>query len=552
MAHLVHQFLTDTARRDPDRTALIAGDARRSFAELDRESDAVACALQSAGIARGDRVAVMLENSIEYVAGLFATLKAGGVFVPVNPSTKADKLTYLLADAGVRVLIAPAALARQVLPALEAVETPPAVLWVGAGLPAGAAGLLYADAVAGQHRQPVDPGLIDQDLAAIMYTSGTTGRPKGVMLTHANYVNTSWAISTYLENTPDDVVMCVLPLTFGYGLSQVMTGIRVGFTLVLERSFAFPMETLKRMVQHRVTGLPGVPTVFSTLLGLDAAKTADLDCLRYLTNAAAPLPAAHLRRLRERFPQAVFHSMYGMTECCTRISTLSPAELDAKPASVGRAIPNCEAFVADEEGNRLPPGQMGELVVRGANVMRGYWNRPEETARRLRRGPRGETLLFTGDLFTQDAEGHLYFVSRKDDVFKCRGEKVSPREVENALYELDGVLEACVIGVPDDADGLAVKAFLVPRDGASLSEAAIRQHCRGRLESHLVPKFIEFRDSLPKTDSGKIRRAELVEEMRAETPTLTLPRSQRTYGPPAASAQSGALCESWAGEGGSP
>ncbi|WP_247872533.1 AMP-binding protein [Azospirillum sp. TSO35-2] len=537
MIHLVHQFLTETARRDPARTALIAGDARRSFADLDRESDAVACALQSAGIGRGDRVAVMLENSIEYVAGLFATLKAGGVFVPVNPSTKADKLAYLLADAGVRLLIAPAALARQILPALDTLETPPALLWVGSSLPAGTtpapAGMLYADALAAPRRRPADPRLIDQDLAAIMYTSGTTGRPKGVMLTHANYITTTWAISSYLRNTPDDVVMCVLPLTFGYGLSQILTGARVGFTVVLERSFAFPVETLKRMVLHRVTGLPGVPTVFSTLLGLDATKTADLSSLRYLTNAAAPLPAAHLRRLRERFPQAEFHSMYGMTECCTRICTLDPADLDAKPASVGRAIPNCEAFVADEDGHRLPAGQVGELVVRGANVMRGYWNRPDETARRLRRGPQGETLLFTGDLFTEDTEGHLHFVSRKDDIFKCRGEKVSPREVENALYELDGVLDACIIGVPDDADGLAVKAFIVPRDGATLSEAVIRQHCRGRLESHLVPKFIEIRDSLPKTESGKIRRKELMEG--ADTGPLPIPP------PPAAGEGAGAL-----------
>ncbi|CAO3431631.1 class I adenylate-forming enzyme family protein [Azospirillum doebereinerae] len=511
MAHLLHQFLTDTATRDPARTALIAGEARRSFAELDRDSDAVACALQSAGIGRGDRVAVMLENSIEYVAGLFGALKAGAVFVPVNPSTKSDKLAYLLADCGVRALIAPAALARQVLPALSEIPVPPTILWVGPAIPAEAEGLLYADALAAPHRLPADPGLIDQDLAAIMYTSGTTGRPKGVMLTHANFVNTSWAISTYLNNTPDDVVMCVLPLTFGYGLSQILTGARIGFTVVLERSFAFPMETLKRMVQHRITGLPGVPTFFSTLLNLEALKTADLSSLRYITNAAAPLPAAHLRRVHELFPQAAFHSMYGMTECCTRICTLDPADLDVKPASVGRAIPNCETFIADEEGNRLPPGTVGELVVRGANVMRGYWNRPEDTAKRLRSGPLGETLLFTGDLFTQDADGHLYFVSRKDDVFKCRGEKVSPKEVENVLYELEAIAEACVVGVPDTADGLAVKAYLVPRDGAVLSEPAIRQHCRGRLESHLVPKFIEIRDALPKTETGKIKRTDLAQ-----------------------------------------
>lgn len=511
MAHLVHQFLQETAARDPERTALIAGESRRSFAGLDRDSDAVARCLRSAGVARGDRVAVMLENSIEFVAGLFGALKAGAVFVPVNPSTKSDKLAYILTDGDVRALIAPAALARQVIPATLEAPGLAATLWVGAGVPAGApGGLSYAETVAAPHERPTDPGLIDQDLAAILYTSGTTGKPKGVMLSHANLVNTTWAISTYLENTLDDVVLCVLPLTFGYGLTQVLTGARVGFTVVLERSFAFPNDTLARMAKHRVTGLPGVPTFFSTLLDLEALKTADLSSLRYMTNAAAPLATAHIRRIRERFPQAAFYSMYGMTEC-TRVCYLDPADLDRRIDSVGKPMPNCDAFVVDEDGRRLPPGAVGELVVRGANVMRGYWNRPEETARRLRTGPLGETLLHTGDLFTADAEGYLYFVSRKDDVFKCRGEKVSPKEVENALYELEGVAEAAVIGVPDDADGTAVKAYVVPRPGAALSEAMVRQHCRGRLESHLVPKFVEIRGELPKTESGKIKRAVLAE-----------------------------------------
>jgi amino acid adenylation domain-containing protein len=517
MAHLLHQLLGDTAARDPERTALIAGEARRTFAELQRDSDTIARALQSAGIVRGDRVAVMLENSIEFVTALFGALKAGAVFVPVNASTKADKLAYILADCGVKALVAPTALARQVLPALEKAPALSILLWVGtavsADLPAGIASLSFSEILSSSENlaaPPADPGLIDQDLAAILYTSGTTGRPKGVMLSHANLVNTSWAIATYLENRPDDVVMCVLPLSFGYGLTQILTGARVGFTVVLERSFAFPADTLARMVKHRVTGLPGVPTFFSTLLGLEALKTADLSSLRYLTNAAAPLPVAHLQRLRQRFPQAAFYSMYGMTEC-TRVSYLDPADLEAKPDSVGRAMPNCEAYVVDEDGNRAVPGAVGELVVRGANVMRGYWNRPEETARRLRPGPLGETLLHTGDLFRADEDGYLYFVSRKDDVFKCRGEKVSPKEVENVLYELEDIAEATVVGVPDPADGLAVKAFIVPRAGAVLAEAAVRQHCRGRLESHLVPKFIEIRDELPKTETGKVQRFALAE-----------------------------------------
>lgn len=491
MGFLAHHILDDTARRRPDHTALIAGGQRYSFAALARASSAVAGALATAGVRRGDRVAVMLENSADYVIALFAIWKAGAVYVPVPPTTKPDKLAFILNDCGVSALFAP-----------------PGLVTEGAG---GVPVLSVAGAAAASPLAVEADGVIDQDLAAILYTSGTTGRPKGVMLTHANLCAVTRSIAQYLENTPDDVVLSVLPLTFGYGLSQVMTGALVGFTLVLERSFAFPADTLKRMVEHRVTGLPGVPTVFSTLLQMPSVKTADLSCLRYLTNAAAPLPAAHLGRIAALFPQARFFSMYGLTECSTRVCFLDPAHLPARMGSVGRPIPNCDAYVADAAGNRLPPGEVGELVVRGANVMRGYWNLPEETARRLRPGPDGTVLLRTGDLFTADADGFLTFVARMDDVFKCRGEKVSPKEVESVLCELDGVLEAAVTGVPDPVDGMAVKAIVVPRPDAVLSEAHIRQHCRARLEAHLVPRHVEFRAELPKTESGKVRRAALAE-----------------------------------------
>ncbi|MGQ9367184.1 class I adenylate-forming enzyme family protein [Azospirillum sp. A39] len=510
MAYLVHHFLRDTARRMPDKTALIAGKVRRSFAELERDSDAVAAALQAQGVGRGDRVAIMLENSVEYVTAFFGALKAGAVYVPVNPSTKADKLAFILNDGGVRALVAPVALARVALPALEEAPSVAATLWVGPAVPERAGAASYATAVAAGGI-PADAGLIDQDLAAILYTSGTTGKPKGVMLTHANLCATNRSIAAYLGNVADDVVMCVLPITFGYGLSQVVTSALVGFTLVLERSFAFPADTLARMVEHGITGLAGVPTLYATLLQMEAAKAADLGRLRYLTNAAAPMPVAHIRRVRELFPQAAFYSMYGCTECSTRVAYLDPRRLDDKIASVGRAIPNCEAYVADDEGRPLPPGEVGELVVRGANVMRGYWNRPDATAEKLRDDPAGGKRYHTGDLFYADAEGFLHFVARKDDVFKCRGEKVSPKEVEAVLCELDCVAEAGVTGVPDPVDGMAVKAFLVPAEGASINEAEIRQHCRGRLESHMVPKFIELRAELPKTESGKLKRAMLAE-----------------------------------------
>ncbi|PWC34824.1 AMP-binding protein [Azospirillum sp. TSO22-1] len=505
MAFLVHHLLAEAARRDPHKAALIAGSTRRTFAELDADSDAVACALRRQGVTRGDRVAIMLENSVEYVTAFFGAMKAGAVYVPVNPSTKADKLAWILNDCGVRALVAPTALTRTVLPALAEAPSVQATLWVGPVLPdlggAASIGEILADAA---RPEPADAGCIDQDLAAILYTSGTTGKPKGVMLTHANLVATARSIAGYLRNTPDDVVLCLLPLTFGYGLSQVTTSALIGFTLVLERSFAFPLDTLKRMVEHRITGLPGVPTVFATLLQMDAAKDADLSALRYLTNAAAPLPVAHLQRVRELFPGAAFYSMYGATECSTRIAYLEPSELETRPGSVGKAIPNCEAYVVDETGSRAAPGTVGELVVRGANVMRGYWNRPDATADRLRDG-----AYHTGDLFRADAQGFLTFVARKDDVFKCRGEKVSPKEVEAVLCELPDVAEAAVLGVLDPVDGMAVKAVVVPREGAALAPAAIVQHCRARLEGHMVPKFVEFRAELPKTESGKLKRSEL-------------------------------------------
>ncbi len=509
MGALVHHLLSQTAGRDPSRVALVAGGNRRSFAELNADSDTAAAALRSLGVRRGDRVAIMLENSIEYATAFFGALKAGAVYVPINPSTKADKLAYILGDCGVRVLVTATGLARTVPPALADVSAgapPMDIVWVGPAPPtlikAGAATL---DALlAAPHTTPEEHAGADQDLAAILYTSGTTGRPKGVMLTHANLVSTAGSIAAYLKNTPDDVVLSVLPLAFGYGLSQLTTTALVGFTLILERSFAFPLDTLARMVEHRVTGLPGVPSVFATLLQMEAVKTADLSSLRYLTNAAAPLPVAHIHRLAEQFPQAAFHSMYGATECSTRIASLDPSRLADKPGSVGKAISVCDACVVDANGDRAAPGVVGELAVRGANVMRGYWNQPEATARCLQDG-----VFLTGDLFRTDDEGFLHFVARKDDVFKCRGEKVSPTEVEGVLCEIEAVAEAAVMGVADAVDGMAIKAFIVLRADSTLTPAAIMRHCRGRLEGHMLPKFIEFRTSLPKTESGKLKRLEL-------------------------------------------
>jgi acyl-CoA synthetase (AMP-forming)/AMP-acid ligase II len=355
----------------------------------------------------------------------------------------------------------------------------------------------------------VEPATIDQDLAAIIYTSGSTGDPKGVMLSHLNMVSAARSITTYLGLRESDVIACALPLAFDYGLYQVLMAFKEGATLCLEQSFAFPVKVLERMASERVTVFPGVPTMFSLLMSLNGLERFDLDSLRMITNTAAALSEAHIRRIRALFPNAALFSMYGLTEC-KRVTYLPPGQLDLRPTSVGRGMPNEEVWLVDESGKRLPNGSTGELVVRGSNVMRGYWEKPFETAQRLRPGIMpGEVLLYSGDLFRTDDEGWLYFVARKDDIIKSRGEKVSPREVENAIYGLEGVVDAAVVGVPDDVLGEAVKAFVVIKDGHSLSERDVIRHCLGHLESFMAPKHVEFVRELPRTDTGKIKKTAL-------------------------------------------
>ena len=287
---------------------------------------------------------------------------------------------------------------------------------------------------------------------------------------------------------------------------------RMGASVVLEKSFAYPAAVLQKMRRERVTGFPLVPTMAALLLRMKDLEPGSLPHLRYITNTAAALPPAHIRRLQQLFPTTTMYSMYGLTEC-KRCTYLPPAQLAARPGSVGIAIPNTEVYLVDDQGQRLGPGSTGELVIRGGHVMQGYWEDPQATARALRPGPNPwERVLYSGDLFRSDAEGYLYFIGRKDDIIKTRGEKVSPKEVENVLYALPGVREAAVIGVPDPILGLAIKALLVLDEPGVLSEREVLVHCARHLEDFMVPKTVQFCGELPKTDSGKIRRSQLQAE----------------------------------------
>jgi acyl-CoA synthetase (AMP-forming)/AMP-acid ligase II len=329
------------------------------------------------------------------------------------------------------------------------------------------------------------------------------------MLTHRNMLTAATSITTYLENVESDIILGLLPLSFDYGLYQMIMAFRMGARLVLERSFTYPAEVLQRVIEEKVTGFPGVPTIFAILGGLRNLDKYDFSGIRYVTNTAAALSTKHIDMIRQTFPAAKVFSMYGLTEC-KRCTYLPPADIDRKPLSVGIAIPNTELWIVNDQGEKLGPGEVGQLVIRGATVMRGYWEKPEETAKKLRPGPLpGEMVLYTGDFCKLDEEGYLYFVGRMDDIIKSRGEKVAPKEVEAVIVNIAGVKEVAVIGVPDAILGQAVKAFVVLEEGISLTDRDILAECQKRLENFMVPKFVEFTAELPKTTTGKIKKTGL-------------------------------------------
>jgi len=506
----VEDHLSASAAANPDKIAITAGALQCTYRDLDRASDCLAAWLIEHGIKSGDRVLVFMDNCIEMVVSLYAVMKAGAVFSPINPSTKADKLTFVLDNCRASAVITQRRQLGAARSAIAAAAVDPLVLVNGGQVEA--AEFDYEGAInAGLPLTPPADRSAD-DLAMLIYTSGSTGRPKGVMMRHSNVNAAATSVITYLENTADDVILNVLPMSFDYGLYQALMSVQVGARLVLEKSFAFPQAIITRLASEQVTGFPIVPTMAALILRMQDLEPGSLPHLRYITNTAAALPPEHIARLRALFPQTRLFSMYGLTEC-KRCTWLPPEELDRRPGSVGIAIPGTKAEVVDEAGYPVPPGTSGELVISGPHVMQGYWENPEATARMLRPDPiSGETRMHTGDLFRQDADGFLYFVGRSDDIIKSRGEKVAPKEVETVLHECPGVSEAVVIGKPDPVLGQAIVAVVVKTADAEISERDIIRHCSRHLEDFMVPKQVEFRRQLPKTANGKIDRQHIQSE----------------------------------------
>lgn len=502
---LLQETLLASVAAQPDETAIVADDSRVSYREIAGYASGLAHALQARSVARGDRVVIFMENGWACAASIFAVLLAGGVFVVVHPQTKRDKLAFIVRDAGARVLLSEPSLAR-VFGAV-ADEFPGLQVMCAGVAPAGLARTETIEkALNGLPETPPAQSAITTDLAALIYTSGTTGYPKGVMHTHQSLLFALESINEYLGFKPDDRLFSALSLSFGYGLFQWLSAIRAGARLVLERSFAYPVLAFRRMHTEDVTSFAGVPTVFAMMLAQDARQSLRFPSVRILTNAAAALPPAFLNGIEQMFPSAGLYLMHGQTECI-RAAYLRPALAAKKPESVGGAIPGTELMLLDEDGHSVHRGEVGMLHVRGPHVMRGYWNQPNKSAEVLVQGfVPGESILKTGDLFRQDADGDLYFVARSDDMIKSRGEKVSPAEVEAAIYSHPAVREVLVAGVPDALLGQAVCAFVSLRDGATLSEHQVKRMCAERVENFMVPKHVVFLAALPMTDNGKLSR----------------------------------------------
>ncbi len=507
----IETYLRRSRERHPEKTAIVDGARRIGYDELDRSSDRLAAWLADIGVARGDRIVVFAGNGWQTIVAFFAAWKIGAVLCPINPTTRTKRLSHVLEHCAPKVVIGEA---RKAPTLAEALATGPSakqprvvLIRPNPVLPDAA---ILADCL-NTPPLPAMPELPDSDLATITYTSGSTGDPKGVMMGHDNLDAATASIVAYLDNRPDDVIVSALPLSFGYGLTQLLTVMRVGATLVLEKSFAYPAGVLERLREERATGFAVVPSMLALILRMDDPDPALFGTLRYITSAAAPLPAAHIRRLRDMLPAVQLCCMYGQTEC-TRATWLPPDQIDRRPTSVGIAIPGAAIAVVDEEGRDVPPGTVGELVVSGAHLMRGYWNDAAATALALRPDPAtGETRLFTGDLFVIDDEGYATFVSRKDDIIKSGGHKVAPREVEAIICDLDGVAEALVIGVPDPVLGEAIEA-VITRSSDTLTAEEVLRHCAGMLDEFMVPRAVEFHDALPRTGSGKLDRRQLAAE----------------------------------------
>ncbi len=515
-----HRLLSDSLKfsslASPEKVAVITNEVSYTYKQLLEASQRLAVNLLSNGVKRNDRVVLYMNNTWECVVSIYAVQLCGAVFVIVNPQIKTKKLVYILKDSEASVLISEANLQKIFLPALSEASSLKAVICSGE-LSTNTEILSQMLSFKTIVSQPVDLELLDNeqaitlDLAALIYTSGSTGEPKGVMQSHQSMLFALQSISEYLRLADEDRILCVLPLSFDYGLYQLLMTIYMGATLILERSFSYTAQIFQHMIDYQVTVFPGVPTMFSIINEAHRRTPLLFPKVTRITNTAAALHADLIPIMHDIFPNALIYKMYGLTEC-KRASYLEPELIDKKPTSVGKAIPGTEMFLLSEDGEILEQGKKGKgiLHIRGPHVMLGYWNKPEKTDEIIIPGKfNGERILCTQDLFYQDEEGFFYFVGRSDDIIKSRGEKVSPIEVENTLHSMTGVKDAAVVGVRDKLLGEFIRAFVSLEKYVELEQHHIKKYCMQYLENHMMPKEVIIISELPKTTSGKVDKKPL-------------------------------------------
>ena len=522
-AFLLSDLIPRAADRHPDATALTFTKESISYAELASAQHNFANGVIGLGLQRGERIAIYLEKRFETVIASFGAPAAGCVFVPINPLLKPEQVAYIMRDCNVRMLVTSperyALLTESIADchdlrhvallnhdtAKAAPGTSPVISWQE----------LLAMPEQRGHR------VIDTDMTAILYTSGSTGKPKGVVLSHRNMVAGAKSVASYLENTRDDTLLAALPLSFDAGFSQLTTAFHAGARVVL-LNYLLPRDVLKALERERVTGLTAVPPLYIQLAQLDWPSSIT-DHLRYFANTGGRMPRETLAALRARMPKTQPFLMYGLTEAF-RSTFLPPSEVDKRPDSIGKAIPNAEILVLREDGVPCAPNEPGELVHRGALVGMGYWNDPEKTAERYKPLPAQtpgrepglvipELAVFSGDTVRMDEEGFLYFIGRRDEMMKTSGYRVSPTEVEEVLYATKLVGECVAFGVDHDALGQSIQVIATPPDGGELDVQALLAECRNRMPAYMVPHGVDVRNGpLPRNPNGKIDRKTLSTE----------------------------------------
>lgn len=509
---LIDRLLQETSERSPEKTVLSHMGRKTSYGDILRRSTGLASALRGFGLKKGDRVIIALENSAEYIVAYFGVILAGCVTVPISPATPAPGCFRIISDCSPKAIISGPAL----LKSLERHNAPCPVLFIlvngnlDAAVPPGTLLTSFEECSAQSGGKPL-LAMTDGDLASIIYTSGTTGAPKGVMLSHRNLSANTGSIVEYLGLTGADSIMVVLPFHYSYGNSLLLTHISSGGTLVVENNLIYPNVMLERLNSEQVTGFAGVPSTFAILCHRSNFKSSQFPHLRYITQAGGPMPHAMAYEILKTVPHSKLYIMYGQTEASARLSYLPPEDLHRKHGSIGKAIPGVRLEVLNEKNEPVKPGETGEIAASGENIMMGYWQNPQDTEKTVRGG-----RLFTGDMATVDEEGYIYIISRKSDMIKSGAHRIAPREIEEVMLEHDAVLEAAVVGRPDQILGESICAFVVLKDGHKCTENELMRLCASSLPPYKTPKKICFSPSLPKTQSGKIKKEELKKIVLAE------------------------------------